>query len=422
MQMAGSDAWLSIAGLCFLSFIFGWLIAKLFSTRKVATLEAMLEFEMKSSEERVAGLENSFSALSADALRENNQSFLDLAGQVLGRYQNQADSGLKARETAISHLVAPLQAALKSTHEQLNSLDQNTQKSQGELTGQIKAMSSAHGLLHQETRNLAHALRRPEVRGQWGEITLKRLLELSGMSEHADFNQQVSIKTDEGMLRPDLVINLPKNRQVVVDVKTPVDAYLDAFNSQDEAVINTKLAQHAQQVKSRIRELAQKQYWAQFEQAPDFIVMFIPGDQFLAAALEAKPDLLEYALSNKVVLATPSSFVALMRVIAHGWQQSELDAQTKLVRGLASEFDKRLNVFSKHLATLGQDLNRTVETFNRAIGSYERKLKPISRKFEKFNPEDQRLEAEAIDTPIKQPALSSDTSIPKAKKKLKPSK
>jgi len=394
--------WIGIIILCVISFVLGWLFARLSATRKISVLEAMLELEMKSSEERIAGLENSFAALSAEALRENNQSFIQLAGEVLGRHYSQADNGLKERETAISNLVKPLQDALKTTHEQLDNLDRSTRHTQGELSGQIKAMSGAQSLLHQETRHLAHALRRPEVRGQWGELTLKRLLELSGMNEHADFTEQLSVQTEEGLIRPDLIVHLPGERQIVVDVKTPLDAYLDAFNSEDVAVREAKLRQHAGQLKKRIRELAQKQYWAQFEQAPDFIVLFIPGDQFLAAALDQQAELLEYALAKKIVLATPTSLVALLRVIAHGWQQSALDEQAKVVREMAAEFDKRLEVFSRHLAGVGRDLNRTVDTYNRAMGSYEHKIRPISRRFEKFNPDAERVKVEEIEAVVKE--------------------
>ncbi len=401
LQQQSSKLWIAIVALCLLSFLLGWLIARLSSARKISLLEAMLELEMKSSEERIAGLERSFSALSAEALRENNQSFLQLAGEVLGRHYSQADNGLQARETAISNLVKPLQDALKTTHHHLDTLDKSTRQTQGELSGQIKAMSGAQALLHKETRHLAHALRRPEVRGQWGEITLKRLLELSGMNAHADFTEQLSVQTDEGLIRPDLIIHLPENRQIVVDVKTPLDAYLDAFNSDESAVREAKLNQHAGQLKKRIRELAQKQYWAQFAQAPDFIILFIPGDQFLAAALDQQPELLEYALAKKIVLATPTSMVALLRVIEHGWQQSVLDEQSKIVRELAGEFDKRLDVFSRHLAGIGRDLSRTVETYNRTIGSYQHKIRPISRKFEKFNPDIERDDVREIDAPIK---------------------
>lgn len=404
-QFSAGDgwAWLLICGLCIGSFLLGWLLARLASVRKVSTLEAMLELEMKSSEERIAGLENSFAALSAEALRENNESFLQLAGEVLGRHYTQASSGLQARETAINNLVEPLREALKNTHQQIDALDRSTRETQGTLSGQLKAMSDTQALLHQETRHLAHALRRPEVRGQWGELTLKRLLELSGMSAHADFDQQVSRQTDTGLVRPDLVVHLPEQRQIVVDVKTPLDAYLEAHASEDTAQREAKLQQHAAQVKKRVQQLAQKQYWAQFEQAPDFVVLFIPGDQFLAAALEQQPELLEYALARKVVLATPTSLVALLRVIAHGWQQSTLDQQSQALRALAGEFDRRLEVFSRHLAGLGRDLARSVDSYNRMIGSYRHKIRPISRKFETFNPETERVEAEEVEQTVRLP-------------------
>jgi len=402
-----SPLWLILLLAIVAGFVPGWLIAKLRATRRIATLEAMLEYEVKSSEERISGLQNSFSALSAEALRQNNQSFMQLAREVLGRHYSEADSRFAARENAIEGLLKPLEDALKSTHEQLGQLDKSTRQTQGELSGQLQAMSNAQAVLHQETRHLAHALRRPEVRGQWGEITLKRLLELSGMNEHADFSEQVSVQTEAGLIRPDLVVHLPLGRQIVVDVKTPLDAYLDAYASEDEKQRQLKLVQHAHQLKQRVQELTRKQYWAQFEQAPDFIVLFIPGDQFLAAALDEDTDLLEYALAKKVILATPTSLVALLRVIAHGWQQSELDEQSRVVRDLAGEFDKRLINFGRNLAGLGRDLSRTVETFNRTVGSYDLKLRPISRQFEKFNPDAEREAPGELDTDVKQPKQDS---------------
>lgn len=400
--------WSIVLATGLIGFVLGWLIAKLRTTREIATLEAMLEYELKSSEERIAGLENSFSALSTKALRQNNDSFIQLAREVFGRHYNEADTSFQARENAIQTLLKPLEDALKSTHEQLGHLDKSTRQTQGELSGQLKAMSNAQAILHQETRHLAHALRRPEVRGQWGELTLKRLLELSGMNDHADFAEQVSLQTEEGLIRPDLIVHLPQGRQIVVDVKTPLDAYLDAYSGEDEKYRRAKLAQHARQLKQRVRELAKKQYWSQFEQAPDFIVLFIPGDQFLAAALDEDTKLLEYALANKVILATPTSLVALLRVIAYGWQQSELDEQSRVVRELANEFDKRLNVFGRNLSGLGRDLSRTLETYNRTVGSYELKIRPISRQFEKFNAELEREHSDEIQTEVKLPKGNAD--------------
>jgi len=397
-----STIWLVASGVGLSGFLLGWLFARLRATREIATLYARLEYEAESAEQRAAGLENSFAALSAEALRHNNENFMLLAREVLGRHYSEANSSFEARENAINSLLKPLEDALKSTHQQLNALDITQRKTQSELIGQLEEMSRSHTTLHQQTRNLAQALRRPEVRGQWGEITLKRLLELSGMTAHADFTEQLSVQTESGLIRPDLIINLPQQRQIVVDVKTPLDAYLDAYASEDDKLAQTKLAQHARQMKQRVRELAQKQYWAQFDQAPDFIVLFVPGDQFLAAALDEDVELLEYALSKKVILATPTSLVALLRVIAHGWQQSELDEQSKLVRGLAAEFDKRLNAFGRNLAGLGRDLSRMLDTYNRTVGSYDLKIRPISRKFEKFN-DAEREQPEEIEMEVKIP-------------------
>lgn len=397
-----STIWWVAIGTAMAGFILGWLLAKLRATREIATLYARLEYEAESAEQRVAGLENSFAKLSAEALRHNNENFMLLAREVLGRHYSAANSSFEARENAIDSLLKPLEQALKSTHQQLNTLDATQRRTQGELIGQLEEMSRSQATLHQQTRNLAQALRRPEVRGQWGEITLKRLLELSGMTAHADFSEQISVQTESGLIRPDMIINLPGQRQIVVDVKTPLDAYLDAYASKDDKQVQAKLAQHARQMKQRVRELAQKQYWAQFEQAPDFIVLFVPGDQFLAAALDEDVELLEYALSKKVILATPTSLVALLRVIAHGWQQSDLDEQSKLVRGLAAEFDKRLTAFGRNLAGLGRDLSRMLDTYNRTVGSYDLKIRPISRKFEKFS-ETERDRPEQIETEVKLP-------------------
>jgi DNA recombination protein RmuC len=372
-----------LIGVAIVAFILGWLIARLSATRKLATLEAMLEYEIKSSEERIAGMEKSFGALSANALRENNQSFMHLAGEVLGQFYTKADEGLKTREQAIDGLVKPLKQALSETNQQLHALDKNQQHSQGELTGQIKMMSHANVLLHSETRNLAKALRRPELRGQWGELTLKRLVELSGMVEHVDFETQTTVDTPEGRLRPDMIVNLPNSRQIVVDVKAPLDAYLDAFNAEGDET-KKHLVRHAQQVKDRIKELALKQYWAQFEQSPDFVVLFIPGDQFLSAALEEQTDLLDFAMAKKVILATPTSLVALLRVIAYGWHQSELDEQTQQVRKLAQDFETRIEAFARHISDIGNHLDKANLSYNRAVGSYQRKLRPISRKFALF--------------------------------------
>ena len=359
--------------------VMGWLIARLSSIRKIATLEAMLQYEIQSAEERVEAMRQSFVALSGEALRHNNQQFLDLAQQTLSRFTAQADQNLKVREQAVEHMVKPLRHSLQRAEQQFDQFDLHRRESHSKLTTQIENLSTQHVQLESETRKLVQALRRPEVRGQWGEISLRRLVELAGMSEHCDFTEQV---TGEGsQLRPDLIVYLPGERQIVIDANTPMDAYLNALNCESDQEVQRYLEAHALQVKKRIRELAAKTYWSQFAHSPDFVVLFIPGDQFLGAAMEKNPSLLEHALELRVVLATPTSLVALLRTIAHGWTQEKLNTHALEIRESAEEYHQRLAIFSEHLAALGKNIDRVVDTYNQGISSYQRKLLPIAKRF-----------------------------------------
>jgi DNA recombination protein RmuC len=242
-------------------------------------------------------------------------------------------------------------------------------------------LSESHRLLQDETRNLVQALRRPEVRGQWGEMTLKRLAELAGMVEHCDFCEQESVDTDAGRLRPDMIIRLPDRRDIVVDAKTPLDAYLSAVEATDDAVRKTQLERHARNVRQRVRELAGKAYWNQFTDSPDFVVLFIPGEQFLAAALEIDHRLLEEALAQHVILATPSSFVALLRAVAYGWRQEALAKNAEIIREIGQDLYTRLATFGEHLAKLGRSLDSSVQSFNKAVGSFDTRVLPGARRF-----------------------------------------
>jgi DNA recombination protein RmuC len=232
-----------------------------------------------------------------------------------------------------------------------------------------------------ETRNLVNALRRPEVRGQWGELTLRRVVELAGMVEHCDFVTQSHTATETGAIRPDMIINLPEARQLVVDVKTPLDAYLEAMQAENEAARKTALARHASIVSGRIRELAAKAYWAQFEQSPAFVILFIPGDQFLSAALSERPELFDDALRHNIILATPTSFIALLKAVAYGWQQVSLADNAAEIRELAVQMYDRLSTFTGHLTDMGKALSESVKAYNRGIGSLERMVLPNARKF-----------------------------------------
>lgn len=413
LQKVGSDNALLILllGIALFSGLLGWLVARMAATRRIATLEAMLEYEIRSAEENVAALENSFSALSRDALRENNRSFLQLARQSMDNFHLQADSDLKLREQAVENLVRPLEQSLARAEQQMREFDRDRRQAHGELNSQLRLMADSQNQLQLETRNLVQALRRPEVRGRWGEMTLKRLVELSGMVEHCDFEQQPTVQGENGRLRPDLVVHLPAGRDIVVDVKTPLDAYLSAIEANSDEERRQQMERHARQLRERIAELAGKRYWEQFSSAPDFVVLFIPGEQFLSAAVSRDPDLLEKALEKKVVLATPTSLVALLRTIAYGWRQERINENAVKLRQTAEEFHARLAVFSEHLAGLGQALEKTVASYNRGIGSYQRKLMPIARQFREAGVE-KRGPASEPEFIGDQPARLAETADP----------
>lgn len=328
--------------------------------------------------ERLGGV---FSQLANQHLSSHSETFLKLAKESLGTHHERAKGDLAAREQAVEALVRPIREALLRTESQIDALEKSRQSAYGTIKAQLEAMAAGQRTLSTETRNLVNALRRPEVRGQWGEITLRRLVELAGMVEHCDFVTQAHQETDQGPIRPDLIIHMPDRRQVVVDVKTPLDAYLDATQAENDEERGKALARHATKVSERIRELASKTYWAQFEDSPDFVILFIPGDQFLSAALAEKPNLLDDALRQQIILATPTSFVALLKAIAYGWQQLAVAENATEIRKLAMQLYERLTTFASHLGNVGKELGSSVKAFNKAVGSLERMVLPAARRF-----------------------------------------
>ncbi len=379
--------------------LLGGLIAWLARQNRVHELERELsrhEAREEAAERTRLELERTVESLARKALEQNNESFLRLAQENLQRFHVQAKAELGEREKAVESLVKPIREALAKTEQQIQEIERERQRSFGSITEQLKLMSEAQFRLQAETQNLVKALRRPEVRGQWGELTLRRLAELAGMVEHCDFFEQENVTTAEGRLRPDMIVRLPDNRELVVDVKTPLDSYLTAMEASDDELRENALAQHARKVRERVNELAKKEYWNQFPNSPDFVILFIPGDQFLAAALDRDPGLIDQALRQKVMLATPTSFVALLKAVAYGWRQVALAENAETIRKLAEDLYARLATFASHMGNVGQTLGRAVDHYNKAVGSLERNVLPGARKFTELGVQP-RKEISALD-------------------------
>lgn len=342
------------------------------------TVSAEREQALSRAREQLQGV---FGELARDSLQSNSEVFLTLARERLARQQLDASQALKERETAIESLVQPIREALAKTEAQIQSIERDRIDAFATIKTQMEVLASGQNLLSRETRNLVTALRRPDVRGQWGEITLRRLVELSGMTSHVDFTEQQHRSTDSGAIRPDMIVHMPEQRDIVVDVKTPLEAYLAAVEAQDDEERSSQLRRHAQIVGARVRELSSKQYWSQFERSPDFVVLFLPGDQFLSAALQENPGLIDDSLRQNVMLATPTSLVALLKAVSYGWKQTILADNAAEIRRLGEDVYKRLAVFGEHLGKLGKSLGSSVDFFNKAVGSLEQQVLPAARRF-----------------------------------------
>jgi len=371
--------------------VVGWLWGR----RRVHALEidlATARAELKSAEEvgrereqalelALQKLRSGFDSVAGEALRGNSELFLQLARQALGQQQEAALRNLAEREKSVETMLAPVREALQKTHEQIARIEKERAEAFGALKSSIEGVTLGQVALQRETRNLVTALRRPEVRGQWGEMTLKRLAELAGMVEHCDFVEQVHVAGEDGNLRPDMIVNMPDGRQLVVDVKTPLDAYLSAAEATNDDDRAAAIRRHALAVQERVRQLAQKAYWSQFEHSPDFVVLFIPGDQFLSAAVGELPNLLEDAIRQHVIIATPTSFVALLKAVGYGWRQNALADNAARIQELGEDIYKRLATFTAHLGRVGRALGQSVDAYNSAVGSLERQVLPGARKF-----------------------------------------
>ena len=393
--MSNLAALIAVCGAFAVGALIGWLVGQLRAARRAAELGAALEAararlavdgertreQLELLTQSEMRLRTTFDELASESLRANSEVFLALARESLGREHATVQGALKEREAAFNQLIEPIRTALARTEAEVQTLERERREAFTSLRAQIEAVTSGQSQLARETRNLVTALRRPEVRGRWGEITLRRVVELAGLAAHADFTEQAHVATTEGVLRPDLVVHMPDERDLVVDAKTPLDAYLEAVEADSDETRRTALARHAQQVEARIRELAGKAYWSQFERSPEFAVLFLPGDQFLSAALTERPELIDNALRQSVVIATPSTLMALLKAVAYGWRQAQVAQNAAEIRDLGQELYRRLGNFSAHLARVGQRLGSAVESYNSAVGSLERQVLPQARRF-----------------------------------------
>ncbi|MBY0282057.1 MAG: DNA recombination protein RmuC [Alphaproteobacteria bacterium] len=344
----------------------------------------LMQEKLQLIEQSQLQLTETFKNLSNQALLANNQSFMGLAKSSFDKFLEATKSDMEQKKKDISVILEPVQKALGSVDEKIALLEKERVGAYSELKSQITDLVLTQKELRSETSNLVKALRTPAARGQWGEMQLRRVVEMAGMLSHCDFLEQVT--TADGRLRPDMVINLPGNKKIIVDAKTPLVAYLEALETTDDAQRATWLEDHARHVRTHIRSLSQRAYWEQFQPTPEFVVMFLPGESFFSAALEKDPSLIEFGVKEKVILATPTTLIALLRAVAFGWRQEGIADNARAISELGRELHKRLGDMTQHFSRLGKQIHHVVESYNQSIGTFERRVLVSARKFNQLDP------------------------------------
>ncbi|WP_052055757.1 DNA recombination protein RmuC [Myxosarcina sp. GI1] len=355
---------------------------------ELSSLKTKLEKEQESAREKLELLENAqqklshtFKILSTEALQNNNQQFLEAAKQTFENIQQTSQHQLEIKQQAIDNLVSPIGKSLDEFNKQIREVENVRQQDKGRIEEQLQSIAAAHSLLQAETANLTKALRQPIVRGRWGEIQLKRVVEISGMQEYCDFTVQETVKTENGLLRPDLIVTLPSQKKVIIDSKAPLQAYLDALEAQEEPKQIENLKNHAKHIRTHINQLSSKNYWEQVKPTPEFVIMFLPGEVFFSAALQQEPSLIEFGIEKNIILATPTTLITLLKTIEYGWRQEKIAENANAIGELGKELNDRFIKFAEHLISVRRKLDDTVKEYNKAIGSYESRLLSTAKKF-----------------------------------------